>query len=53
MSVKFQITLPEGLAMRLRQRSSASGGDPFLSITNLVDAPDTDFSERADEILYK
>jgi hypothetical protein len=76
MSVKFQITLPDDLALelkqaasreklplaqliretmvvRLRQTRSPSGGDPFDSITNLVDAPDTDLSESVDEILYK
>jgi len=76
MSVKFQITLPDDLALalkqaasreklslaqliretmviRLRQTRSASGGDPFAPITGLVDALDTDLSERVDEILYK
>jgi hypothetical protein len=76
MSVKFQITLPDDLALalkqaasreklplaqfiretmegRLRQARSTTGGDPFASITDLVDAPDTDLSERVDEILYK
>jgi hypothetical protein len=76
MSVKFQITLPDDLALEmkqaatreklplaqlirqtmvihLRQTRSANGGDPFASITNLVEAPDTDLSERVDEILYK
>jgi hypothetical protein len=76
MSVKLQITLPDDLALalkqaasreklsiaqfiretmvvRLRQTRSPSGGDPFASITNLVDAPDTGLSESADEILYK
>ena len=76
MSVKVQITLPDDLALalkqaasreklplaqsiretmesRLRQQRSGSGGDPFASITNLVDAPDTDLSESVDEILYK
>jgi len=75
-SVKFQITLPDDLALalkqaasreklplaqfiretmesRLRQRRSVGSGDPFASITGLVDAPDTDLSERVDEILYK
>lgn len=75
MSVKFQITLPDDLALAMKQAASreklplaqliretmvirlrqrpASGGDPFASITNLVDAPDTDLSENVDEILYK
>jgi hypothetical protein len=76
MSVKFQITLPDDLALalkqtaareklplaqliretmviRLRQTRSANGGDPFASITNLVDALDTDLSASVDEILYK
>jgi len=43
----------ETMANRLRQTRSASGGDPFASITNLVDAPDTNLSESVDEILYK
>jgi len=75
MSVKFQITLPDDLALAMKQAASreklplaqfiretmqirlrrrpATGGDPFASITNLVDAPDTDLSESIDEILYK
>ena len=76
MSVKFQITLPDDLALelkqtasrekrplaqfiretmmiRLREKKSVATGDPFASITNLVDAPDTDLSARVDEILYK
>jgi len=76
MSVKFQITLPDDLALALKQvasreklplaqyiretmesrlleRRSTTGGDPFASITDLVDAPDTDLSGRVDEILYK
>ncbi len=76
MSIKFQITLPDYLALdlkraaareriplaqyiretmeaRLKQANSAAGGDPFACITDLVDAPDTDLSERIDEILYK
>ena len=76
MSVKFHITLPDDLALalkqaahrmklplaqliretmedRLRQQKSSSRGDPFASITNLVDAPDTDLSERVDEVLYR
>jgi len=76
MSVKFQITLPDDLALalkqaayreklalaqfiretmesRLRPRRSPSGGDPFVSITNLVDAPGTDLSDSVDDILYK
>jgi hypothetical protein len=43
----------ETMVTRLRQPRSPSGGDPFASITNLVDAPDTDLSEGVDEILYK
>jgi hypothetical protein len=76
MSMKFQLTLPDDLALelkqaaareklplaqliretmvlRLRQTRAASGADPFASITNLVDAPDTDLSDSVDEILYK
>lgn len=76
MSIKFQITLPDDLALdlkraaarnkmplaqfiretmeaRLRQPNSTPGGDPFAAITDLVDAPDTDLSERIDEILYQ
>jgi len=43
----------ETMVIRLRQPRAASGGDPFASITGLVDAPDTDLSESVDEILYK
>jgi len=43
----------ETMVIRLGQTKSANGGDPFASITNLVDAPDTDLSENVDEILYK
>jgi hypothetical protein len=43
----------ETMVIRLRQRRPATGGDPFASITDLADAPDTDLSERVDEILYK
>jgi hypothetical protein len=43
----------ETMVIRLRQRRPATGGDPFAAITNLVEAPDTDLSERVDEILYK
>jgi len=43
----------ETMVIRLRQTRSTSGGDPFASITNLVDATDTDLSRRVDEILYK
>jgi hypothetical protein len=75
MSVKFQITLPDDLALAMKQAAAreklplaqliretmqirlrhkpASGGDPFASITDLVDAPETDLAERVDEILYK
>lgn len=76
MSMKFQITLPDDLALalketasrervplaqfiretmviRLRERKSAPGSDPFASITGLVDAPDTDLAANVDEILYK
>lgn len=42
----------ETMTIRLRQ-TKAAGADPFASITNLVDAPDTDLSQRIDEILYK
>jgi hypothetical protein len=35
-----------------RERST-SGGDPFASITNLVDAPNTGLAEKVDEILYR
>ncbi|MGA3072476.1 MAG: hypothetical protein ABSG56_02175 [Bryobacteraceae bacterium] len=42
----------ETMVIRLRQPRAASGGDPFASITALVDAPDTDLSESVDEILY-
>jgi hypothetical protein len=41
------------MAIRLREKRSNNGGDPFASITNLVDAPDTDLSANVDEILYK
>jgi hypothetical protein len=40
----------ETMEIRLRQQRSASRGDPFASITNLVDAPGTDLSGRVDEI---
>jgi hypothetical protein len=76
MSVKFQITLPDDLALdlkraaarekmplaqfiretmeaRLKKPHSAAAGDPFACITDLVDAPDTDLSERVDEFLYR
>jgi hypothetical protein len=77
MSVKFQITLPDDLALSLKQaasreklplaqyiretmvsrlrqqRSAIHRGDPFTSITNLIDAPDTDLSQTVDEILYQ
>jgi hypothetical protein len=43
----------ETMVIRLREKRPSSGGDPFASITNLVDAPDTDLSESVDEILYK
>jgi hypothetical protein len=43
----------ETMENRLRQQRSASSGDPFASITNLADAPDTNLSESVDEILYK
>jgi hypothetical protein len=43
----------ETMVIRLRANRPAAGGDPFASITNLVDAPDTDLSESVDEILYK
>jgi len=43
----------ETMVIRLRQPRSASGGDPFASITNLVEAPDTDLAENIDDILYK
>jgi hypothetical protein len=43
----------ETMVIRLGQTKSANGGDPFASITNLVDAPDTDLSENVDAILYK
>jgi hypothetical protein len=75
-SVKFQFTLPDGLALalkqaalreklplaqfiretmeiRLRHARSGSGGDPFASIANPVDASDTGLAARVDEILYK
>jgi hypothetical protein len=42
----------ETMVARLGQ-SRPSGGDPFHSITNLVEAADTDLSGRVDEILYK
>ena len=42
----------ETMALRLRQKP-ASSRDPFASITDLVDAPDTDLSESVDETLYK
>jgi hypothetical protein len=58
--MKFQITLPDDLALelketasRLREKKTAASGDPFASITGLVDAPDTDRSATVDEILYK
>jgi hypothetical protein len=41
------------MVIRLREKKSVATGDPFASITNLVDAPDTDLSARVDEILYK
>ncbi|MGA3043233.1 MAG: hypothetical protein ABSF54_20840 [Bryobacteraceae bacterium] len=43
----------ETTVMRLRQTRSQSGGGPFASITNLVDAQDADLSDSVDEILYK
>ena len=75
MSIKFQMTIPEGLAARLkreaarqriplaqliretmeerlRRKRGKPARDPFASITNLVDAEETDLSARADEILY-
>jgi len=75
MSVKFQITLPDDLALALKREAARSkvplaqliretmegrlrqklqpGSDPFASITDLVDAADTDLSERIDDILYR
>jgi hypothetical protein len=43
----------ETIESRLRQSQPSRRGDPFTSITNLVDAPDSDLSERVDEILYR
>lgn len=76
MSVKFQITLSDDLALalkraaarrkiplaqlirdtmegQLRPRKTAPGGDPFASITDLVDADDSNLAARVDEILYR
>lgn len=49
MSVKFQMTIPDGLAARLKREAARN---PFASITNLVDSEETDLSTRVDEILY-
>lgn len=75
MSAKFQITLPDDLALELKQAaareklplaeliretmvqrlcsSRSPSSDPFASITNLVEAEDTDLAARVDDILYR
>jgi hypothetical protein len=76
MSVKFQITLPERLAIelkqaaakrnvslarfirdtmeeRLRQPRGGLGGDPFDTITDLVECEETDLASRVNETLYR
>jgi hypothetical protein len=75
MSVKFQITLPDDLALALKRaasrqkislaqfiretmegrlrRASSAHADPFPSITDLVEAEDSDLAARVDEILYR
>jgi metal-responsive CopG/Arc/MetJ family transcriptional regulator len=37
---------------RLRRDSRKSKGDPFVSITELVDSDETDLASRIDEVLH-
>jgi hypothetical protein len=75
MSLKFQITLPDRLAVELRRAAAqrriplaqfiretmedrlrqrrGGGGDPFDSVTGLVESEETGLSGRVDDILYR
>jgi metal-responsive CopG/Arc/MetJ family transcriptional regulator len=42
----------ETMQRRLQELKARDRGDPFASITGLVNSDETDLSQRVDEILY-